>query len=141
MPSVNGVPVGPRRPPWNDLDPNTSAVEFRGFPAPLGWWQRKPSIPTPMQNSPPDFTVARNFSRGADAFTPVFGIVPINPIGAGIPSTFRPQTITGPGSRYVAGAIWWTPQTMSTSTEMNKVTPFNQVNTGIRDVVGAYFVG
>ena len=69
----------------------------------------------------PVFVHSRPYSRGADAYAPQFGYLPYNPIGAGVPSVARMPTISGPSGRYQFGAIWFTAQTMPTSTRMSTV--------------------
>lgn len=62
-----------------------------------------------------DGVAAANLGLGAAALAPQFGHVPVNPIGAGLPATARPQASYGSAGRYVAGTVFWAAQTVPTS--------------------------
>lgn len=95
------------------------AALTRGMPTPLAWWQlRKIRGPGTRPKPVPSFFYSQPYDRGAQAYAPQFGIVPINPIGAGIYAPYRQPTIAGPGARYAAGAIWFDVQSVPTSLRM-----------------------
>jgi hypothetical protein len=105
----------------------------RGHPRVFSWWQRKPA---PAAVTFPQPTAAmlhsRGFSRGAGAYAPKFGVLNINPIGAGVYAPYRLPTIAGPGARYV--------QTVPTSMLMNPTVPIETVDALIASsyVAGMY---
>jgi hypothetical protein len=89
---------------------------MRGTGGALAFWQRR-QIPGPstIAQGLPLYLHSRPYSRGAGAFSPKFGTLNINPIGAGVPAPYRLPTIAGPGARYQLGAIWFDVQTIPTS--------------------------
>jgi hypothetical protein len=102
---------------------------MRGHPPPLSFWMQRftPRVPTPMQ-SMPVWLQSRPYDRGAGAFSPKFGTIPISPIGAGIYSPYKLPVIAGPGARYQFGAIWFDVQTIPTSMRFNGTVPVETIN-------------
>jgi hypothetical protein len=102
---------------------------MRGQPPPLSAWMRRliPQVPT-MPQPVPVYLHSRPYDRGAQAYSPKFGILPINPIGAGVVVPYRHPTIAGPGARYQGGAIWFDVQTVPTSIRFNPTLPVETVN-------------
>lgn len=107
--------------PW--FNPADTDTTNRGAPVPFEWWQRRPMGPQTIPQGTPLYLHHRNYSRGADAYSPHMGILPINPLGAGVPSTARMPSISGPGGRYMFGAIWWDAQNIPTSIAANPTVP------------------
>lgn len=101
---------------------------MRGQPPPMSWWHRRsiPQVPTPVQPLPV-WIQSRPYDRGAAAFAPHFGTIPISPIGAGILSPYKLPVIAGPGARYQHGAIWFDVQTVPTSLRMSPTMPMESV--------------
>lgn len=62
------------------------------------------------------------YSRGAAAYAPNFGKVLVNPIGAGIDASYRPQASYGYAAQYHNGALWWTSQDIPTSINIQGLT-------------------
>ena len=150
MPTVAGTPVNvggqapglPNMPgsildpvDWIDAgSPNTidGAVQsalMRGTPGALTWWQkRSPRGPDTAQQGGPMWLHSRGFSRGAGAYSPKFGVIPTNPIGAGIYAPYKLPVMAGPGARYQFGAIWFDVQTIPTSIHFSPTMPAQSVN-------------
>ncbi len=138
MPTRAGIPlnngaaspgyIGPLH-PFDWIDNAGQAPLMRGQPAPLSWWQQR-TIPGPvtMPQGMPALLQSRPYSRGAEAFSPKFGTLNWNPIGAGVYAPYRIPTIAGPGARYNFGAIWFDVQTISTSFIGNPTIPLETVN-------------
>lgn len=102
---------------------------MRGKPPALSWWMQRstPRVPTPMQGTP-IWLMSRPYDRGAGAYSPKFGVLPISPIGAGIYAPYKLPVIAGPGARYQFGAIWFDVQTVPTSVVMNPSYPVEVIN-------------
>jgi hypothetical protein len=102
---------------------------MRGHPVPFSWWMQRavPRIPTPPQPVP-IWLQSRPYDRGAGAFSPKFGTLPISPIGAGIYSAYKLPVIAGPGARYAFGAIWFDVQTIPTSMRFNGTVPIETID-------------
>jgi hypothetical protein len=102
---------------------------MRGHPPALSWWMQRstPRVPTPMQPVP-IWLQSRPYDRGAGAFSPKFGVIPISPIGAGIYSPYKLPVIAGPGARYQFGAIFFDVQTIPTSVRMSPSMPMESIN-------------
>ena len=102
---------------------------MRGHPPALSWWMTRsvPRVPTPIQPLPM-WLMSRPYDRGAGAFSPHFGTIPISPIGAGIYSPYKLPVCAGPSARYQFGAIWFDVQSVPTSMRMNPTTPVQTVN-------------
>jgi hypothetical protein len=102
---------------------------MRGQPPPLSWWHRRlgPRVPTPVQPLPV-WLHSRPYDRGAGAYAPKFGTIPISPIGAGIYAPYKLPVIAGPGARYQFGAIWFDVQSIPTSMNFNGTVPIETIN-------------
>lgn len=102
---------------------------MRGHPVAMSWWMQRsiPRVPTPMQPTPV-WLQSRPYDRGAAAFSPKFGTLPISPIGAGIYSPYKLPVIAGPGAKYTFGAIWFDTQVIPTSVMMNPTYPVETIN-------------
>jgi hypothetical protein len=117
------LPAGPLNQfDWIDLgSPDTingaqQSALMRGTGGALTWWQRRQiKGPDTIGQGRPVYLHSRPYSRGAGAFSPKFGTLNINPIGAGVPAPYRLPTISGPGARYEFAAIWFDVQTIPTS--------------------------
>jgi hypothetical protein len=102
---------------------------MRGTGGALAWWQRR-QIPGPstIPFAGPVYLHSRPYSRGAGAFSPKFGSLNINPIGAGVPAPYRLPTIAGPGARYEFAAIWFDVQTIPTTVQMSPTMSMDSVD-------------
>lgn len=146
MPTHPGIPISQdeampgafatEQAPVNWVDWNGSEIlgvapqaMMRGQPPPLSWWQRRtgPRVPTPMQPVPV-WLQSRPYDRGAGAYAPKFGTLPINPIGAGIYSPYKLPVIAGPGARYQFAAIWFDVQTIPTTVRMSPTMSAESIN-------------
>jgi hypothetical protein len=140
MPTTPGVYCGPPGSPLNPVDwvdhgnvgglggAQQSAL-MRGTPGPLTWWQRRtPRGPDTAQQGAPFWLQSRPYSRGAGAYSPKFGVIPTNPIGAGVYAPYKLPVIAGPGARYVFGAIWFDVQSVPTSIHFSPTMPVESVN-------------
>lgn len=97
---------------------------MRGKPPALSFWQRRRiqnSEPAPQPV--PVYLQSRPWDRGAGAYSPRFGVLSYNPIGAGIYAPYKLPVIAGPGGRYEFGAIWWGVQVVPTSILLNPTIP------------------
>lgn len=130
MPTRAGIPIPPAMLPagplnqydWIDAgSPNTidgaqQSALMRGTGGALAYWQRRQIRgPETIGQGQPIYMTSRPYSRGAGAHAPKFGLLPINPIGAGVVTPYRLPTIAGPGARYEFAAIWFDVQTIPTS--------------------------
>ena len=98
-------------------------------------------MPTPMQSFPV-WLMSRPYDRGAGAYSPKFGTIPVSPIGAGIYAPYKLPAIAGPGARYQFGAIWFDVQAIPTSMRINPTVPVETVNALIATShVGAMYWG
>lgn len=143
MPTVAGTPVPAAMLPagplnqwdWVDAGPSGSlggalqSALMRGTGGALAWWQQR-QIPGPatIPQGAPFYLQSRQFSRGAGAFAPKFGTIPVNPIGAGIYAAYKLPVIAGPGARYEYAAIWFDVQTIPTSIGINPTVPIETIN-------------
>lgn len=129
------LPGGPLNPfDWGSIAHNEflgmqQSALMRGTGGALTYWQRRqiPGPPTIAQGFP-FYLQSRPYDRGADAFSPKFGTLNINPIGAGIYSPYKLPVIAGPGARYQLGAIWFDVQTVPTTMRMSPTTPIESAN-------------
>jgi hypothetical protein len=130
------LPAGPLNPvDWIDaMTPHgiggaMQSALMRGTPGAMAAYQRRqiPQIPTVAQGVP-FYLQSRPYDRGAQAFSPKFGILPISPIGAGIYSPYKLPVIAGPGARYQFGAIWFDVQTIPTTVRMSPTMPIESVD-------------
>ena len=144
MPTNPGVPIAalPAGPlnqwDWLDAGPSGSiggalqSALMRGTGGALAWWQQRriPQTQTALQGVPL-YMQSRPYDRGANAFAPKFGVLPINPIGAGVVVPYKLPVIAGPGARYEFAAIWFNVQTVPTSLLINPTIPVEAVNAAI----------
>lgn len=127
------LPAGPlNQYDWVDQGGSIGAQQsalMRGTGGALAYWQRRqiPQVPTVAQGFPV-YLQSRPFSRGAERVSPKFGVIPTNPIGAGVYAPYRLPTIAGPGARYQFGAIWFDVQTIPTSVQMSPTMPIESVD-------------
>lgn len=145
MPLNNGTPIGngtaapwyvaPMHPTnWMDiaydefLGVMQSAV-MRGQPEAMSAPQTRPRLgPETVPQGTPVWLHSRPYSRGAGAYAPHFGVVNVNPIGAGIYAPYKLPVIAGPGARYMASAIWFNVQSVPTSLLLNPTIPIETVD-------------
>lgn len=102
---------------------------MRGQPAPFAWWQRRPRLgPGTVPQPVPMWLQSRPYDRGAQAFSPKFGVINYNPIGSGVYAPYRLPTIAGPGARYAAAAIFFNVQDVPTTIVMNPTIPIETMD-------------
>ena len=153
MPTAAGVPLGrrgngampPTYPPlpcypggplnsvdWVEGGPPIGARQselMRGRPEPLSWFMRRQIRgPSTLAQGMPIYLQSRPYSRGADAYSPHFGTINYNPIGAGVYAPYKLPVSGGPGARYTHAAIWFNVQAVPTSIIMNPTVPIETVN-------------
>lgn len=127
------LPAGPLNPfDWLSLGGSAGADQtglMRGTGGALTWWQRR-QIPGPstIMQSREYYYQSRPYSRGAGAFAPQFGVLNINPIGAGIYAPYKLPAFAGPGGRYAAGAIFFNVQAVPTSIHMSPTMSMESLN-------------
>jgi hypothetical protein len=114
------LPAGPLNPvDWIDSGAGMGAQQsalMRGTGGALAYWQRRQiGGPSTIAQGAPVYLHSRPYSRGAGAFSPKFGSLNINPIGAGVAVPYKLPVISGPGARYQFAAIWFDVQTIPTS--------------------------
>lgn len=101
---------------------------MRGTGGALAWWQRRQIAgPQTIGQPGPVYLHSRPYSRGAGAFSPKFGVLNINPIGAGVPAPYKLPVIAGPGARYAFAAIWFDVQTIPTTMQMSPTMSMDSV--------------
>ena len=146
MPTHAGIPIGqvaqqvglpgnPLNPvDWIDaggpgtIDGAQQGALMRGHPGALAWWMRRsPRGPDTIQQGAPFYYQSRTYSRGAGAYSPKFGVIPTNPIGAGVYAPYRLPTIGGPGARYQLGAIFFNVQAIPTTMHFSPTMPAQSV--------------
>lgn len=141
MPTTPGIPLDPTHDraainnPWDWIDGagnQQGALQsslMRGTGGALAWWQRRTQ---PQKKTIPQarevYLQGPTFDRGASAFAPKFGTLPISPIGAGVYAPYRIPTIAGPGARYVLDMIWFDVQTVPTSLHISPTMSAQQLN-------------
>lgn len=133
---AGGQPAGSKNPvDWIDAgSPDTidGAVQsslMRGTGGALAFWQRRQiQGPDVHPQGAPFWLQSRPYSRGAAAYAPKFGIIPTNPIGAGIYAPYRMPTIAGPGARYQFGAIFFDVQAIPTTMRQAPTVPVDSIN-------------
>lgn len=114
---------------WLSLGPNEAGgiqqgAVMRGHPGALSFYHRRQiSGPTTMGQAGPFYLQSRPYSRGAGAYSPKFGVLNINPIGAGIHAPYKLPVSGGPAARYEMAAIWFDVQTVPTSLRMSPTIP------------------
>lgn len=143
MPTVAGIPVAAAMLPagplnqwdWIDVGPSGAiggaqpSALMRGTGGALAWWQqRQIGGPQSIPQGQPIWLQSRPYSRGAQAYAPKFGVLPINPIGAGVYAPYKLPVIAGPGARYTFGAIFFNVQAIGTSLNINPTLPIETVN-------------
>src|SRR5262252_7803919 len=136
MPTARGIPLDPNQagdatppnpcncPPlpfypggvlnpvdWIEGGPPIGAQQsalMRGTPAPMAWFMRRlVRGPQTIPQAQPFYLQSRPYSRGAEAYSPSFGTLNYNPIGAGVYAPYKLPVSGGPGARYMAAAIWF----------------------------------
>ena len=112
----------------NEINGAQQSSLMRGTGGALAWWQRRQiQGPATIAQGGPVYLHSRPYSRGAGAFSPKFGVLNINPIGAGVVAPYRIPTIAGPGARYEFAAIWFNVQTIPTSIAPSPTMSMNSV--------------
>jgi hypothetical protein len=104
----------------NHYEPNGAqqSALMRGTGGALAYWQRRQIAgPGTIAQGREIWLQSRPYDRGAGAYSPKFGVLNINPIGAGVYSPYKLPVIAGPGARYQLGAIWFDVQTVPTSVQ------------------------
>lgn len=155
MPTVAGTPIaggaalpaGPLNPvDWiglggNDFSGSQQSSLMRGTGGALAYWQRRQiGGPATIAQAGPFYLHSRPFSRGAGAYSPKFGTLNINPIGAGVYAPYKLPVSGGPAARYAYAAIWFDVQTIPTSLPLSQSMPIESVNAmlGMSSVGGMY---
>ena len=128
MPTTAGIPIPAAMLPAGPLNqfdwidhggPMGGAQQsslMRGTGGALAYWQRRQiQGPSTVPQPGPFYLHSRPYSRGAGAFSPKFGSLNTNPIGAGVPAPYKLPVMAGPGARYQLGAIWFDVQAIPTS--------------------------
>jgi hypothetical protein len=129
------LPAGPLNPyDWLSLGPNeTGGIQqgavMRGHPGALSAYQRRQiggpqTIPQPTQV----WIQSRPYDRGAGAYAPKFGVLNINPVGAGIYAPYKLPVSGGPAARYDMAAIWFDVQTVPTSVQASPTMTMQSLN-------------
>jgi hypothetical protein len=129
------LPGGPLNPvDWIDLgspstiDGASQSALMRGHPGAMAAYQRRQIRgPETIAQGGPFYLQSRPYDRGAAAFSPKFGILPYNPIGAGIVAPYKLPAIAGPGAMYQMGAIWFDVQSVPTTMHMSPTMPAETV--------------
>lgn len=142
MPTTGALPIpasmlpgGPLNPyDWLSVGPNETGgimqgAVMRGHPGALAAYQRRQivgaqTIPQPTQV----WLQSRPYDRGAGAYSPKFGVLNINPIGAGIYAPYKLPVSGGPGARYEMAAIWFDVQTVPTSVQASPTMTMQSLN-------------
>ena len=129
------LPAGPLAPfDWLSISGNEflgaqQSALMRGSGGALTYWQRRQiQGPATIAQGQPVYLQSRPYDRGAGAFSPKFGILNINPIGAGIYSPYKLPVSGGPAARYEAAAIWFDVQTIPTSIPPSPTMSMDSVN-------------
>lgn len=129
------LPGGPLNPvDWlslsgNDLMGIQQGQIMRGTPGAMAAYQRRQiSGPATVGQAGPVWLQSRPYDRGAGAFSPKFGVLPISPIGAGIYAPYKLPPFAGPGARYQFGAIWFDVQTVPTTVHMSPTMSMNSLD-------------
>lgn len=96
---------------------------MRGTPG-MAFWQRRQIVGNqPVPQAGPYYIQSRPYDRGAGAFSPHFGGLMANVIGAGVYAPYKLPVSGGPAARYQFGAIWFDVQTVPTSVQMSPTMP------------------
>jgi hypothetical protein len=142
MPTTGALPIpaamlpgGPLNPyDWLSLGPNETGgiaqgAVMRGHPGAMAAYQRRQIVgPQTVAMAGPVYLQSRPYDRGAAAYSPHFGILNINPIGAGIYAPYKLPVIAGPGARYEMAAIWFDVQTVPTSVQASPTMTMQSLN-------------
>jgi hypothetical protein len=119
---------------WLSLGPDeTGGIQqgavMRGHPGALSYYQRRQITgPQTVAQGGPFYLQSRPYDRGAGAYSPHFGVLNINPIGAGIYAPYKLPVSGGPGARYQMAAIWFDVQTIPTSIRISKSMSMESLN-------------
>lgn len=128
------LPAGPLNPvDWigvggNDFAGAQQSSLMRGTPGMAAWQRRQIQGPSTIGQGRPIYLQSRPFSRGAGAFSPKFGTLNVNPIGAGVVAPYKLPVIAGPGARYQFAAIWFDVQTIPTSVQASPTMTMDSLN-------------
>lgn len=108
----------------------------RGQPIPENAAQHRPpgALQTPPMFGGVSYLETPFYDRGAEAFTPNFGKVLANPIGAGVQVLNRTQASYGSAGQYQNGAIWWTSQEIPTSTNLTGLSDPEEIQALVGDI-------
>lgn len=136
MPTIAGRSIYARDnvPNWVDWHGSEALgasmqAAFRGHPPPLSSWMMRPRLgPESIPQGVPLWRQSRPYDRGSAAYAPKFGVIPVNPIGAGTYTPYRLMPSGGPAARYQFGAIWFDVQTIPTSMPMSRGMPLQAAN-------------
>jgi hypothetical protein len=141
MPTTGALPIpaamltgGPLNPyDWLSLGNETGGIAqgavMRGHPGAMSAYQRRQIAgPATVAMGGPIYLQSRPYDRGAGAFSPKFGVLNINPIGAGIYAPYKLPVIAGPGARYEMAAIWFDVQTIPTSVQASPTMSMQSLN-------------
>jgi hypothetical protein len=119
---------------WLSLGPNETGgimqgAVMRGHPGALAAYQRRQIVGAQtIPQGVPIWLQSRPYDRGAGAFSPKFGVINYNPIGAGIYSPYKLPVSGGPGARYEMAAIWFDVQTIPTSVQASPTMTMQSLN-------------
>lgn len=146
-PSPSPGYIGVNHPPnWldgygNEMNGVQQSAVMRGHPPALAWQQQRPAGRHLVPQGTPAWLQSRPYDRGAGAYAPKFGVLTVNPIGAGIYAPYKLPPFAGPGARYQAGAIWFDVQAVPTSVRMSPTMPAEAVSALIAQahVAAAYY--
>jgi hypothetical protein len=129
------LPAGPLNPfDWLSISGDEAlgmqqGAVMRGHPGALSAYQRRQIAgPATIAQAFPLMLHSRPYSRGAGAYSPKFGVINYNPIGAGVVTPYKLPVIAGPGARYQLGAIWFDVQTIPTTIRMSPTMPVESLN-------------
>jgi len=134
--TAGGNPGGPlNQIDWIDagspttIDGAQQTPLMRGTGGALAWWhKRQVRGPATVMQGAPFWLQSRPYSRGAQAFAPKFGVIPVNPIGSGVYAPHKLPPFAGPGARYQFGAIWFNVQAIPTTVRMSPTMPVESIN-------------
>jgi hypothetical protein len=129
------LPGGPLNPyDWVSLGPNETGgvmqgAMMRGHPGALSAYQRRQIVgPSTTAWPGPVLLHSRPYDRGAGAYSPKFGVINYNPIGAGIYAPYKLPVSGGPGARYEMAAIWFDVQAVPTSVQASPTMSMASLN-------------
>lgn len=129
------LPAGPLNPyDWLSLNHNEvqgvqQSALMRGTPGGMAAYQRRQIAgPGTTVQGAPIYLQSRPFSRGAGAYAPKFGVLNINPIGAGVVAPYKLPVSGGPAARYEFGAIWFDVQTIPTTVNISPTMTMQSLN-------------